>query len=255
MQSDIVQHATKAISQTFCFKCRCHNKLRKQSFARDDLTLEELLTWVSDVHCIALDDLKLEYRGSDNSWIPLDSRVALEAAVEPVLRGGGDGNPTSIFTRASSINDPDHNASSAVAAPAVAASPPEAGVLESAVLVSTSAPLTDFENGDNCRECGISFGYIFGRRHHCRVCLRSFCHDCADGFFPIVGNPTPVRHCGSCATTPLAQQREAEERARELATVERDLDAAVETQNYAEAAKLKERKEQLEAATAAAAQW
>jgi len=253
MASGIVEHAAEALSKSFWFKCRRGNCLRKQSFEKDSLTLQRLLNWVSEVHDIPREELFLEFRASDltDTWIPLDSEQALEAAIAPVLHS--DGNQ-SVFARATSV-DQEAEASyrqsgSPPTQPAQAGSP--GAVLESVVMVSTTAPLTEFQNADDCQECGASFGYIFGRRHHCRVCNRSFCHDCADGFFPLCGNPTPVRHCSSCATVPREQQQAAEARSAELANLEVEIQTAAEAENFEEAAKLKARKDVLLAEEAAA---
>merc|ERR1711959_618376 len=98
MEANIIQFANETMSQNFCFKCRLGNVLRKCSFVRATLTLEQLITWVANVHGgIPPDQLLLEYRDSSNAWAPLHSDEALEAAVAPVRAGTAQ----SIFTRVS----------------------------------------------------------------------------------------------------------------------------------------------------------
>jgi hypothetical protein len=37
-----------------------------------------------------------------------------------------------------------------------------------------------FDLDSNCTYCNIKFGWIWHRRHHCRWCGQSVCHDCAN---------------------------------------------------------------------------
>jgi len=115
-------------------------------------------------------------------------------------------------------------------------------------MVSTSAPLSDFQEAEGCHTCGKSFGYVFTRRHHCRRCLRSFCDECCDAYYPIFGNPTPVRHCAECAKAPAEAELKAEALSQELATLEIQITDAVTAEEYTVAAELKARREELEAA-------
>ena len=53
---------------------------------------------------------------------------------------------------------------------------------------------------ENCLGCEISFT-LFNRKHHCRLCLGLFCHDCAGSYLNIWGPDTEAqRACGACAT-------------------------------------------------------
>ena len=124
---------------------------------------------------------------------------------------------------------------------------PASMVMESAVMVSTSAPLSEFENSETCSGCGCDFGYVFSRRHHCRACLRSFCDDCASSYYPLPGNPTPVRHCTTCAGPAEAAQLAAEARAEELTSLEVRISEAVAAEDFDVASQLKARREELHA--------
>ena len=53
---------------------------------------------------------------------------------------------------------------------------------------------------ENCSGCETSFT-LFNRKHHCRLCLGLFCHDCAGSYLNIWGPDTEAqRACGACAT-------------------------------------------------------
>ena len=54
-----------------------------------------------------------------------------------------------------------------------------------------------------CKACGTSFGFVFVRRHHCRMCGGSFCAACSanSGAIAHMGFLEPVSHS---ATLPLS---------------------------------------------------
>ena len=177
--------------------------------------------------------------------MPLKDAADLELAVAPVVEGRAE----SIFTRAVPIS------LSWTGAPAAANNTTEAAgpgttdpIFESAMLVSTSAPLSEFQVANECYKCKSSFGYVFNSRHHCRVCLRSFCNTCCSEYYPIAGlNATPVRHCIDCAVPAAEAQAAAEAKAVELAQLEVDIAAAVEAEDFTTAASLKVRRDELQA--------
>ena len=62
-----------------------------------------------------------------------------------------------------------------------------------------------------CKACGTSFGFVFVRRHHCRMCGGSFCAACSAnlGAIPHMGFLEPVSnsathsasHSATCSPT------------------------------------------------------
>jgi len=117
------------------------------------------------------------------------------------------------------------------------------------VMVDLDVPLTQFQDANNCQECKVEFGYLWGRRHHCRRCNRSFCNSCSDGYFPLPnGNATPVRHCGHCATTPRELQQESEWAAltTELDAIIQQIQEATKSEDYQKAAALKPKKDEVQ---------
>ena len=236
----------------YCFKCRAGNVLRKVSFSRESLTLDGLRAWVSKVHSIPNESLSLDFRAEDtNSWVPLGDATDLAVALSPVVAGRAE----SIFLRATPIKLGWKGSPAAPPPPPMVSQKSSAGdqqaIFEaSALLVSASAPLSEFQVANECFTCGTGFGYVFSRRHHCRVCLRSFCDACCAEYYPLVGsaNTTPVRHCTVCAVPAAQALEKAEAVAAELETLEVDIAKAVEAEDYATAASLKARREELKEA-------
>jgi len=241
MPEEIVAREKEAMLSNYCFKCRAGNVLRKGSFVRDTFTLESLQTWVSTVHNIPRESLSLDYRDENNAWVPLKNAADLNAAIAPV----DEGHAESIFTRAAPVSLGWDGSPPVVES---SSPPPDPAIFESAMLVSTSAPLSEFQVAEDCHKCKASFGYLFSRRHHCRACLRSFCDACCNEYYPIEGNPTPVRHCVDCAGPAAEAQAAAEAKAGELAQLEVDIAAAVDGEDFTDAASLKARRDELNAA-------
>lgn len=52
-----------------------------------------------------------------------------------------------------------------------------------------------------CAQCGLEFGAVVARRHHCRCCQRAFCdaHSRKVHAVPQFGHPKPVRVCDACS--------------------------------------------------------
>ena len=156
MPEEIVAREKEAMLSNYCFKCRAGNVLRKGSFVRDTFTLESLQTWVSTVHNIPRESLSLDYRDENNAWVPLKNAADLNAAIAPV----DEGHAESIFTRAAPVSLGWDGSPPVVES---SSPPPDPAIFESAMLVSTSAPLSEFQVAEDCHKCKASFGYLFSR--------------------------------------------------------------------------------------------
>jgi hypothetical protein len=44
----------------------------------------------------------------------------------------------------------------------------------------------------------VVFGYVYPRRHHCRICGKSFCHEHANEWVTLTPNTSPIRLCAPC---------------------------------------------------------
>ena len=73
-----------------------------------------------------------------------------------------------------------------------------------------------FEEADECHACGFAFSF-FARRHHCRECGRSVCHDHSRRTRPLPhrgAGAEPLRVCDGCDAR-LAAALEVERRREE----------------------------------------
>jgi hypothetical protein len=49
-----------------------------------------------------------------------------------------------------------------------------------------------------CHSCGVAFGWVPGKRTHCRVCSQSFCRACCFSYAVMAMVPEPVKCCQAC---------------------------------------------------------
>ena len=73
------------------------------------------------------------------------------------------------------------------------------GPLSSNVSTMSSSGLSRWSKDTECRDCRCKFNF-FIRRHHCRQCGHSFCHEHSNRrvALPEQGYPAPVRVCDEC---------------------------------------------------------
>lgn len=76
--------------------------------------------------------------------------------------------------------------------------------LASNASISSTTGLARWSKDTVCRECSCKFNF-FTRRHHCRQCGFSFCHEHTSRRVPLpnLGYPAPVRVCDDCFETIL----------------------------------------------------
>jgi len=69
--------------------------------------------------------------------------------------------------------------------------------------------------GDVCEVCGVRFGYVSSKRHHCRKCGRSVCGVCSDKEVFCIEKDVIVRACGNCYGELVREEKDLVEELKE----------------------------------------